>query len=201
MASTPHDNGAPFSSTSGDGGSPLAARPSLSELAAAIPELADLRRAASSPHIHRFTTAVTTLMSRARVVFVSALRAAQRRVRVRSCHLSASSDAHLAAMVVQGVFMHEAILRISALRFEHFSDWHWTPEIFRRLRTSLAQLVAPRSSPLRCEPPVVPAGLQLDTEAPFPHAPGLFLAALASGWSWSVARPSRLRSAPHGSLC
>ena len=186
-ASAPPAGGAPHISTPGDGGSPTVACSALTELAATIPQLAELRRAASAPSISRFTSAVTTLMSQARVVFAAGLMAARRRTLVLHGPVSATLDAQFAAATVRGALMHEAMLKMSALCLSDFSEWKWTPTIFHRFQSQLSQLVALRLDTTPCQPPMLTGGAQTEDGAPFPYVPGLFLAALASGWPWSTA--------------
>lgn len=154
----------------------------MAELAAALPELAELRRAASSPNINRFTTAVATLVSRGRVVFAAALMAARRRALAPAGPPSAASDARLGGCVIRGVLMHEALCDLLALKFESFQVWRWEPRQFRRLQEQMSQVVASESGPMPCLPPDLPDGG--GQEVFFPHAVGFFLAALASGWPW-----------------
>ena len=147
MASAPPVTGADFASTLGDGGSQIVARPILAELAASIPQLAELRRAASSPCIYRFTTAVTTLMSAARVVFAAALLAARQRKASRQGQpLASPADVPLVAAIVKGALMHESILNLWGLRYNDFLEWRWSRLHYHRLRRQFAQLATSAAS-------------------------------------------------------
>ena len=91
----------------------------MADLAAALPALAELRRAASSPNISRFSVAVTAIMCRACVVFAASLLAARRRA---LDSLPAAQDTRLAAAVLHGALVYAAILDIVAFGMDVFKE-------------------------------------------------------------------------------
>lgn len=157
-------------------------------MASAWPELAELRRAASAPGISRFSTAVTSLVSSARVAFAAALLAQRQRTKTSSQKRSASEDVHLAVAVIKGSLHHETILALLALDSPDFAQWKLTNSNVTHLRSQLLQLASLNKAPLPCAPPELPGPVDCaGTRSVFPHACGFFFAALAAGWSWSLA--------------
>jgi hypothetical protein len=154
----------------------------MADLAAALPELAELRRAASSPSISRFSVAVTGIMSRARVVFAAALLAARRRA---FDNLPAAQDTRLAAAVLHGALVHAAILDVMAFGMDVFKEWYLTAQQRAHLISQLRQLASPGSDFLSCVPS--DSLENMGPEVRFPHTVGLFLSALAGGWPWELA--------------
>ena len=180
VTSASHSVGA-YSSTSEVGNFHCTDQLVLAELTSSWPELRELRRAASAPGICRFKSAVTALISEARVTFAAALLAS----RDRLLSPAAADDARLAATVFRGQLRFEAALRLVTLGHHAFDPWHLPKTDLKFFLSQLSQLVVMGSGPQKCAPPDLPCCSQ--PHDCFPHASGCFLAALAAGWPRKIA--------------
>lgn len=166
-----------------------ASQPSLSNLAAAWPELAALRPAASSPNLWRLRSAVTTFISHTRVEFASALVDARKSCGLVTCALTAPAqmegDSAGLPALEHGRLRHRAALDLLRASSELVSTWHLSPAQALGVISQLQSIVSSVDGIMPCPPPKSPRGS--GRPARFPHSISCFLAALAGGWPWDLA--------------
>lgn len=166
-----------------------ASQPSLSDLAAAWPELAALRPAASSPNLSRLRSAVTTFISHTRVEFAAALVDARKSCGLVTCSLTAPAqiegDSAGLPALEHGRLRHRAALDLLRASSELVSTWHLSPAQALGITSQLQLIVSSGDGIMPCPPPKSPRGSRVP--ARFPHSVSCFLAALAGGWPWDLA--------------
>lgn len=178
--------------TPGDGGSPLeAVSPelaqgaaeggwafqSLPDLVAAWPELAELRRAASSPNVNRLRCALTALVCNTRVQFVAALLEAGPTA-LASCPVGRPAQE-------LGQARHQAAQGLLRQGASIFSNWFMSKKHAAHVLEQVEQLVSLGPGLRPCEPPSLPSCVEAHHR--FPLTVPCFLAALAEGWQWGTA--------------
>jgi hypothetical protein len=156
----------------------------LQELAAAHPDVAALRSAASARSPTRLQLAVAHLAGAIRTEMAAAL-LARRAFRAPDRPL-----AELEALVSAGAARHRLCSDLLSLGAATFSAaWRWRPEQAALLFANLSQLVGfPLADPpSRLAEAPAPARAGWAHLAECPSVTGLFLAALTQGWPWDLA--------------
>ena len=166
----------------------LEAGASLSALAASCWRLRDIRRAAGAPRAVRLTLAVAQLASAARVEMSAALLAAQ----AAADGSDPRRQGALLAAISSGRSQHRLISDLASLCPRALlEEWHWSAFQASKLTSQLLLLIGsepPLEDPWApCPAPGAPSREGWSRVTSFPNGAGLFLSAIAHGWSWDAA--------------
>jgi len=156
----------------------------LAAWAASYADVAALRRAASARSPARLQLAVAQLSSAIRTEMAAALMAR------RALRAGDRPAAELEALVQAGADRHRLCVDFASMGAAAFaSSWHWLPAQTDLLLSSLGGLAGPPAADGAGRPAALPtpacAGWATLSECP--SATGLFLSALAAGWTWDEA--------------